>query len=89
MPSPIVELNRAVAIAMAFGPEAGLAIVDQLAMEPALQNYHLLPSVRGDLLAKLGRFDEARKEFERAALMTQNARERELLLERAQHALPS
>ena len=89
MPSPIVELNRAVAIAMAFGPEAGLAIVDQLAMESALQNYHLLPSVRGDLLAKLGRFDEARTEFERAAAMTQNARERELLLERAQHALPS
>ncbi len=89
MPSPIVELNRAVAVAMAFGPEAGLAIVDQLAMEPALQNYHLLPSVRGDLLAKLGRLAEARREFERAALMTQNARERELLLARAQHALPS
>ena len=87
MPSPIVELNRAVAIAMAFGPEAGLALVDQVAAEPALQSYHLLPSVRGDLLAKLGRFDEAHVEFERAAALTQNARERELLLERAQHAL--
>ena len=87
MPSPIVELNRAVAIAMAFGPEAGLALVDPLASEPALQNYHLLPSVRGDLLTKLGRFDEARTQFERAAALTQNARERELLLVRAQHAL--
>src|SRR6185503_2390864 len=80
MPSPIVELNRAVAIAMAFGPEAGLALVDPLASEPALQNYHLLPSVRGDLLTKLGRFDEARTQFERAAALTQNTRERELLL---------
>ena len=87
MPSPIVELNRAVAIAMAFGPEAGLALVDPLASEPALQNYHLLPSVRGDLLTKLGRFDEARTQFERAAALTQNTRERELLLDRAQHAL--
>jgi len=87
MPSPIVDLNRAVAIAMAFGPQAGLALVDQLAAEPALQSYHLLPSVRGDLLTKLGRFDEARGEFERAASLTSNARERELLLERAQHAL--
>jgi predicted RNA polymerase sigma factor len=82
---PIVEFNRAVAIAMAFGPEAGLALVDPLASEPALQNYRLLPSVRGDLLAKLRRFDEARTQFERA--LTQNTRERELLLVRAQHAL--
>ncbi len=86
MPSPIVELNRAVAIAMAFGPEAGLALIDQVALEPALQSYHLLPSVRGDLLAKLGRFGEAHGEFERAASLTQNARERALLLDRAQHA---
>jgi RNA polymerase sigma-70 factor, ECF subfamily len=82
-PSPIVELNRAVAVSMASGPEAGLALVDALATEPMLQNYHLLPSVRGDLLAKVGRFDEARREFERAAAMTSNARERELLLARA------
>ncbi len=82
-PSPVVELNRAVAVAMAFGPEAGLELVDQLASEPALQGYHLLPSVRGDLLARLGRADEARAEFERAAALTRNARERELLLERA------
>lgn len=82
-PSPVVELNRAVAIAMAFGPEAGLELVDALATEPALQNYHLLPSVRGDLLAKVGRSAEARAEFERAAALTQNVRERELLLERA------
>jgi RNA polymerase sigma factor (sigma-70 family) len=86
MPSPIVELNRAVAIAMAFGPEAGLALVDRLALEPALQSYHLLPSVRGDLLAKLGRFGEAYDEFARAASLTHNARERALLLDRAQHA---
>jgi predicted RNA polymerase sigma factor len=86
MPSPIVELNRAVAIAMAFGPAAGLALVDQLAAEPALQNYHLLPSVRGDLLAKLGRFSEAQEEFERAASLTHNARERAMLVDRAQHA---
>jgi RNA polymerase sigma factor (sigma-70 family) len=86
MPSPIVELNRAVAIAMAFGPEAGLALVDRLAAEPVLQSYHLLPSVRADLLAKLGRFDEAHAEFERAASLTQNARERALLLDRAQQA---
>ncbi len=83
-PSPVVELNRAVAVAMAFGPAAGLEIVDMLTSEPSLQNYHLLPSVRGDLLRKLGRFDEARPEFERAASLTRNARERELLLERAQ-----
>jgi RNA polymerase sigma-70 factor (ECF subfamily) len=82
-PSPIVELNRAVAFAMAFGPAAGLEIVDGLTAEPSLKEYHLLPSVRGDLLAKLGRFDEARAEHERAASLTRNARERELLLERA------
>jgi RNA polymerase sigma factor (sigma-70 family) len=82
-PSPVVELNRAVAYAMAFGPAAGLEIVDALTSEPSLESYHLLPSVRGDLLAKLGRFDEARAEFERAASLTRNARERQLLLERA------
>jgi len=82
-PSPVVELNRAVAYAMAFGPAAGLEIVDPLVAEPALQSYHLLPSVRGDLLMKLGRRDEARAEFERAAALTRNARERGLLLERA------
>jgi len=78
-----VELNRAVALGMAFGPAAGLEIVDKLTAEPSLKEYHLLPSVRGDLLGKLGRFDEARAEFERAASLTRNARERELLLERA------
>lgn len=82
-PSPVVELNRAVAVAMAFGPAAGLELVDSLSSEPALQNYHPLPSVRGDLLAKLGRLDEARAEFERAASLTRNAREREFLLARA------
>jgi RNA polymerase sigma factor (sigma-70 family) len=82
-PSPIVELNRAVAVAMANGPQAGLELVDSLASEPSLKNYHLLPSVRGDLLKKLGRVDEARREFERAATMTRNAREQELLLKRA------
>ena len=82
-PSPVVELNRAVALAMAFGPAAGLEIVDALTSEPSLAGYHLLPSVRGDLLAKLGRFDEARVECERAAALTRNARERELLLARA------
>jgi RNA polymerase sigma factor (sigma-70 family) len=82
-PSPIVELNRSVALAMAFGPAAGLELVDELTAEPALQGYHLLPSVRGDLLAKLGRFEEARAEFERAAALTRNERERELLLKRA------
>jgi predicted RNA polymerase sigma factor len=81
-PSPIVELNRAVAVGMAFGPQAALEIVDQLAAEPQLASYHWLPSVRGDLLAKLGRSPEARAEFERAAAMTRNGRERELLLER-------
>ena len=83
IPSPVVELNRAVAVAMAFGPAAGLELVDGLTTEPSLRGYHLLPSVRGDLLVKLGRFDEARRELERAAALTQNARERALLLERA------
>jgi len=82
-PSPVVELNRAVALAMAFGPAAGLEIIDALSSEPALEGYHLLPSVRGDLLARLGRFVEARAEFERAASLTRNSRERELLLRRA------
>jgi RNA polymerase sigma factor (sigma-70 family) len=82
-PSPVVELNRAVALAMAFGPEAGLELVDALTSEASLKGYHLLPSVRGDLLAKLGRYDEARVEFERAAFLTRNVRVRELLLERA------
>ncbi len=82
-PSPVVELNRAVAYGMAFGPAAGLALADALTAEPALANYHLLPSVRGDLLQKLGRRDEARAEFERAAALTRNAAERKLLLERA------
>ena len=81
-PSPVVELNRAVAVAMAFGPAAALELVDALASEPALQGYHLLPTVRGDLLAKLGRDDEARAEFERAASLTHNTRERAVLLER-------
>ena len=82
-PSPIVELNRAVALAMAAGPAAGLEAVDALTSEPSLRTYHLLPSVRGDFLFKLGRFDEARTEFERAASLTRNGRERELLLKRA------
>jgi RNA polymerase sigma factor (sigma-70 family) len=82
-PSPVVELNRAVALAMLFGPAAGLEVVDALTSEPALEAYHLLPSVRGDLLEKLGRFDEARAEFERAASLTRNERERKLLLDRA------
>jgi len=81
--SPVVELNRAVAVGMAFGPQAALDLVDRLTSEPSLKAYHLLPSVRGDLLAKLGRFDEARPEFERAASLTRNTRERELLRERA------
>jgi RNA polymerase sigma factor (sigma-70 family) len=85
-PSPIVELNRAVAVAMAFGPAAGLELVDALTSEPSLKAYHLLPSVRGDFLVKLGRFGEARAEFERAASLTRNVRERELLLERAERA---
>src|SRR5216117_1906504 len=83
VPSPVVNLNRAVALAMAFGPAAGLEVVDTLTSEPALEGYHLLPAVRGDLLDKLGRFAEARAEFERAASLTRNARERTLLLERA------
>jgi predicted RNA polymerase sigma factor len=82
-PSPVVELNRAVAVAMAYGPAEGLALADKLVSEPSLRNYHLLPSVRGDFLAKLGRMDEARAELERAASLTRNARERELLLSRA------
>jgi len=82
-PSPIVELNRAVAVGMAFGPAAGLERLDALIAEPSLRNYHLLPSVRGDLLSKLGRLDEARAEFQRAALLTNNDRERHLLLNRA------
>jgi RNA polymerase sigma-70 factor (ECF subfamily) len=83
-PSPVVELNRAVAVAMAFGPAAGLELVDALTAERLLENYHLLPSVRGDLLKKLSRLDEARAEFERAASLTRNARERKLLLDRAE-----
>ena len=82
-PSPVVELNRAVAVSMAFGPAAGLELVNALTSDPSLQKYHLLPSVRGDLLTKLRRFDEARLEFERAASLTRNVRERELLLQRA------
>jgi hypothetical protein len=82
-PSPVVELNRAVAVAMASGPAAGLALVDALTSEPSLKGYHLLPGVRGDLLAKLGRFEEARAEFKRAASLTRNARERTMLLDRA------
>jgi RNA polymerase sigma-70 factor (ECF subfamily) len=82
-PSPVVDLNRAVALGMAFGPTAGLDLIDAIAGDPALAGYHLLPSVRGDLLAKLGRLDEARAEFERAADLTQNERERAFLLGRA------
>lgn len=82
-PSPVVELNRAVAVAMAYGPAEGLAIADALSEEGSLKEYHLLPSVRGDLLARLGRLEEARGEFERAASLTQNARERDVLLGRA------
>jgi RNA polymerase sigma-70 factor, ECF subfamily len=87
-PSPVVELNRAVAVGMAFGPQAGLTLIDALTAEGALENYHLLPSVRGDLLVKLGRFDEARPEFLRAASLTRNARERTLLLKRAEGCAP-
>jgi predicted RNA polymerase sigma factor len=82
-PSPVVELNRAVAVAMAFGPAAGLALIDTLNSEPSLKAYHLLPSVRGDFLFKLGRFAEAQQEFARAGALTRNARERDLLLARA------
>ena len=88
-PSPIVELNGAVAIAMAFGAQAGLDLVDRLVEEPALRNYHFLPAVRGDLLEKLGRFDEARVEFERASALTRNAREQRLMRERAAKCGPS
>jgi predicted RNA polymerase sigma factor len=88
-PSPVVELNRAVALGMAFGPAVGLELVDALGDEPLLKDYHLLPGVRGDLLAKLGRLDEARAEFERAASLTRNERERELLLERAARPEPT
>jgi predicted RNA polymerase sigma factor len=88
-PSPVVELNRAVAVAMADGPAAGLALVEPLLDEPSLRSYHLLPSVRADLLAKLGRAGEARTEYERAASLTRNARERELLLERAAACAPA
>ncbi|HEY2477857.1 MAG TPA: sigma-70 family RNA polymerase sigma factor [Solirubrobacterales bacterium] len=87
-PSPVVELNRAVAVGMAFGPEAGLALLEHIAAEPALRDYHLLPSVRGDLLARLGRDEEAAAEFRRAAELTENAPERALLLRRAQTAAP-
>jgi predicted RNA polymerase sigma factor len=83
MPSPVVELNRAVAVAMAEGPAAALEILDALATQPTLQNYHLLPSVRADLLQKLGRFEEARNEFTRASTLTRNTRERDLLTARA------
>jgi predicted RNA polymerase sigma factor len=89
VPSPIVELNRAVALAMLFGPSAGLEIVDALREEPALKAYHLLPSVRGDLLCKLGRFGEARAEFKAAAALTRNERERKLLLDRAASCIDS
>jgi len=88
LPSPVVELNRAVAVSMAHGPAAALPIIDRLAAEPTLRAYHLLPSVRGDLLAKLGRHAEARSEFERAASLTRNLRERELLLGRAAACAP-
>jgi RNA polymerase sigma-70 factor (ECF subfamily) len=86
MPSPVIELNRAVAVSMALGPQAGLDLVDALAAEPSLQGYHLLPSVRGDLLMKLGRVAEARAEFERAAALTRNAAETELSAGRARAA---
>ena len=88
MPSPVVELNRAVAVSMAFGPAAGLELVDALVSEPALKSYHLLPAVRGDFLLKLGRQEEASAEFERAASLTRNARERALLLERVAQSNP-
>jgi RNA polymerase sigma factor (sigma-70 family) len=88
-PSPIVELNRAVALGMAFGPEAGLELLEQIADDPALANYHLLPSVRGDLLEKAGQHEEAATEFRRAAELTENARERELLLSRAAKTRPN
>jgi predicted RNA polymerase sigma factor len=83
MPSPVVELNRAVAVAMAFGPAAGLAVTEPLLSEPALADYHLLPSVRGDFLMKLQRYEEARAAFARAVALTRNTRERALLIDRA------
>jgi predicted RNA polymerase sigma factor len=86
--SPVVALNRAVAVGMASGPDAGLRLVDALALEPSLRNYHLLPSVRADLLEKVGRHAEAHAEFERAASMTRNAREKALLLQRARQLIP-
>ena len=89
VPTPVVELNRAVAVSMASGPAAGLELVDRLTSEPSLKSYHLLPSVRGDFLKKLGRLNEARSEFERAAAMTRNERERSLLLERAAECAPT
>jgi len=89
VPSPVIELNRAVAVSMASGPQAGLVLVDALTSVAALEQYHLLPSVRGDLLVKVGRREEARAEFERAASLTRNARERDLLLERARAAAGS
>jgi predicted RNA polymerase sigma factor len=90
-PSPVVELNRAVAVAMAFGPAAGLELIDMLTSEPSLKAYHLLPSVRGDFLFKLRRFAEAQGEFGRAASLARNTREREFLLDRARacNAAPS
>jgi RNA polymerase sigma-70 factor, ECF subfamily len=88
-PSPVVELNRAVAVGMAHGPAAGLELADKLLTDPLLEEYHLLPAVRGDLLTKLGRHEEARREFERAASLTRNARERELLLQRAASSGPN
>lgn len=87
VPSPVIELNRAVSIAMAFGPAFGLQLIDELQSEPSLKNYHLLPSVRGDLLVKLGRHDEAHKEFLRASILTRNVRERDLLQKRADECL--
>jgi RNA polymerase sigma-70 factor (ECF subfamily) len=86
--SPVVELNRAVAVAIAFGPQAGLELVDALDSEPALRDYHLLPTVRGDLLSKLGRYDEAQTEFERAASLATNSRERAVLLKRIAECSP-
>jgi len=88
-PSPVIELNRAVAVSMASGPAEGLELVDRLRNEPALRSYHLLPSVRGDFLKKLGRLEEARAEFERAASMTRNSREQALLRERARECIDS
>jgi predicted RNA polymerase sigma factor len=88
-PTPVVELNRAVAVGMAFGPARGLELADALTSVPELRNYHLLPGVRGDFLAKLGRGEEARAEFERAAALTRNAREREVLLQRAAACEPA